>query len=263
MLRRCIKFELKRAFTGIGMKLSFAMGIAIVLLDFLTFYQQYFTEGVLIKAWIGTDFQFAYNSLFYVLLPIFACLPHAGSYYQDIITGYDKNICIKISRQQYLVAKGCAVYISSFLCVVVPLAISLFLAAGIYPNRVPEMLDFTYPSIIDCYRFPHIYSRYPLLYCILFIIIDGMFAGTCGLFSIMFTKWCKSRFSAIVLPFIVYILTSVIMAGNDAFSMSVMEMLNPTQRYISTVEQMCYLYAGLNVLCVIVIWIWGRKRDIL
>ena len=101
MMKRSVGYELKRAFESIGIKISILIGSVIAILDLITFYLQYGAPGgkILIQAWMGTDFQFAYNGLFYIVFPIIACLPFAGSYYQDVSSGYDKNICVRISRK--------------------------------------------------------------------------------------------------------------------------------------------------------------------
>ncbi len=265
MIKRCVKFELKRAFDSIGTKISLILGSVIVLLDLITFYLQFRSEGdkILIQAWIGTDFQFAYNGLFYIVFPIIACLPYAGSYYDDIFSGYDKNICTRISRTQYMLAKGVAVYISAFVCSVIPLLADLFIAAGLYPNALPNKLDFLSAGIIDCNRFPRLFHEKPSIYCLVFILIGGLFAGALGLVSVAIAKFCKSRFAAVVAPFVVYILTGVIMINETGHSLAVMEMINPLQRCLTSTAQMCIVYLLIVAASVSAIWYFGRKRDIL
>lgn len=264
-MMRSVSYELKRAFESIWTKTSLLIGCLIVILDLGTFYQQYDSPGnkILIQAWIGTDFQFAYNSLFYVVFPIIACLPYAGSYYLDIKSGYDKNICIRISRKQYLIAKCIAVYLSAFFCIVVPLLINLFITAGLYPNNPPEKLDFLSAGIIDCHRFPVLFSETPLIYILIFIFLDGVFAGALGMMSLAVTRFCKSQFSVVIIPFVLYIVTGVIMVGENGHSISVMEMINPIQRYITTVEEMCLVFFVIISVSILIIWITGKKRDLI
>lgn len=265
MLRRCMIYELKRAFESAGTKISILIGSVIVLTDLVMFYLEYGSANNrrLIQAWIGTDYQFAYNGLFYILLPVLACLPYAGSYFQDIHTGYDKNICIRISRKQYLFSKCLAVYVSAFVCTTVPLLLNLFLAAGIYPNALPLRLDFLCVSASDIQRFPVLCSLYPVVYCLVFILIDGLFAGALALVSIAVTKYCRSQFTTIITPFVIYIITSLLMTGGENRSIAVMEMLNPIQNYTSTYQEMCIMYLFILTSSVIAIWFLGRKRDIL
>lgn len=265
MLRRSVIFEIRRAFGSTGTKVSFVLGNLIVFLDLFAFCQQYGApeQKILIQAWIGTDFQFAYNSLFYIVMPLIACLPFAGSYYQDISDGYDKNLCIHISRKQYLVAKCIAVYVSSFVSVSFPLLANLFVVAGLYPNFMPEKLTFLSAAILDRDRFSLLFHEYPVFYCLVFILIAGFFAGTLGLISVAFAKYCKSQFTAVTIPFVFYILTGVLMVNRDGRSIAVMEIVNPLQRYATTTKQMCGVYLFLTISSFFVIWLLGRKRDIL
>ena len=108
---RVLRFEMTRAFRNKWLAVSVALGTLIGLADIWLNVSQYgFNRGrALIQTWIGTDYQFAYNSLFYVLLPLIACFPYAGSCYQDQKTGYESSICIKTSRLSYMIAKEAAV----------------------------------------------------------------------------------------------------------------------------------------------------------
>mgnify|MGYP001027226009 CR=1 FL=1 len=107
---RVLRFEMTRAFRNKWLAVSIALGTLIGLADIWLNVSQYgFNRGrALIQTWIGTDYQFAYNSLFYVLLPLIACFPYAGSCYQDQKTGYESSICIKTSRLSYMIAKEAA-----------------------------------------------------------------------------------------------------------------------------------------------------------
>lgn len=80
------KFEMQRAFKNIWLAVSVAIGTLIGLADIVLYLKQYGHKAdcALIQIWLGTDYHFAYNSLFYVLLPLLACLPYAGTCYQDI-----------------------------------------------------------------------------------------------------------------------------------------------------------------------------------
>lgn len=265
MLLRCVRFELRRAMHEKSFMLSILIGGVVVMMDLYVFFMQYKNSDstLLIQAWIGTDFQFAYNALFYVLLPVVACLPYGGSYYGDISAGYDKNIMLKTTRGCYMFSKGVAVYISAFSAVVIPLLVNLFLAAGFYKNDLPQRLTFSAAGIIDCNRFPELFSEKPALYCLVFILIDGLFAGLLGLMSLAVTRWCRSTFSATVLPFVFYITTGAIMVKQDGTSFAMMEMLNPMQIYISTYEEMAITYIIFMCACISVLWLCARRRDVI
>ena len=174
---RVLRFEMTRAFRNKWLAVSIALGTLIGLADIWLNVSQYgFNRGrALIQTWIGTDYQFAYNSLFYVLLPLIACFPYAGSCYQDQKTGYESSICIKTSRLSYMIAKEAAVAASGAAAVACPLLIAMFIAAGIYPDKRPEKLTFLYAGIIDCHMFPRIFAEHPVCYALLFTLLDAVF----------------------------------------------------------------------------------------
>lgn len=260
-----LKLELKRAFSSMTFKLSLIIGFFIVFADLYLFYKQYGVsqKKMLNQAWIGLDFQFAYNQVFYILLPIIACLPYAGSLYQDIQSGYEKNICIKISRRSYILSKSIAVFVSAFVAVTLPLLANLFIAAGLYPNLLPEKLTWLSAGIIDVYRFSKIFHTHPVGYMLIFIVIDGLIAGLMGLMSLCVSRFCRSVFAVIMFPFVLYITTSMLFLFKDGTTWALMEIANPNQTYRITNTLMVAIYITMFIITTTVIWLFTRKRDVL
>ena len=90
-MKRIMRFEFYRAFRSRGFYIALCAGIGVAVADILLFYQAFRQEistKVFLQAWIGTDYQFVTNGLFYILLPVIAALPYAGSYYEDLKSGY-------------------------------------------------------------------------------------------------------------------------------------------------------------------------------
>ncbi|MBP3457718.1 MAG: ABC transporter permease [Lachnospiraceae bacterium] len=265
-MKRILRFEVKRAARSKGFLISLAMSCFIVILDFALFNRMYAGSRAVhnaLEAWIGTDFQFAYNSLFYVLFPIIATLPFAGSYYTDLQSGYIKNICTRVSRKNYYMAKYCSTFLFAAIAVMLPLVLSLFLCMGIYPMRRPDKLLFITAGIIDVNLMPEIFNLYPFVYCILFILIDGVFAGMISVFSICIAERVESFFSAIAVPFAIYVLWGVLFAGNKIGNWSLMEMVNPLQRCITHGWQLLTCLLGGLAIAPVWIYLKGRKKDIL
>ena len=90
-MKPVIKFEFYRAFRSGGFYVALLLGTALAIGDIVLFHNAFrdtIDTKVVMQTWIGTDYQFVTNSLFYALLPILAALPYAGTYYEDIKTGY-------------------------------------------------------------------------------------------------------------------------------------------------------------------------------
>ena len=262
---KVLRLELYRAFHSRTFLISLLIGLSICILDLVTFCIRFGGSGskVLLQAWIGTDYQFAYNEMFYTVLPILACLPYGGSLYTDMKTGYEKNICIKTSRSQYALAKGIAVFLSAFVSVALPLAMNLFVAAGFFPNFVPERLEFMSIGLRDIQMFTLIYSYHPAIYCVIFILIDALFAGAIALTSLSIARLAKSHFTAVVTPMVIYILSSMLLEGNQNNNWSVLGMLNPRQYLTTRWYQMLIVYLAIFAVNSTIIWITSRKRDVL
>ncbi len=262
---KVVKLELYRAFHGKTFYISLLIGLIICTLDLLSFCAQFgVNDGeYLIQAWIGTDYQFAYNEMFYVLLPVLACLPFGGSLYMDKITGYAKNICIKASRNNYIFAKCISVFLSAFCSVAIPLGLNLFIAAGLFPNFIPERLEWMSIGLLDRNMFSSIYSINPVLYCLIYILIDGFFSGSIALTSLSIAKIVNSHFSAVVTPMVLVIITSIITEGDSLSNWSVLGMMNPRQ-YVTTLwYQMITIFFVILLVNVFIIVRCTRKQDIL
>ena len=177
---RVLKFEISRAFKNISFISSVAVGTAIGIADCVLFLKTHINnneEWALSQIWLGTNYQFAFNYIFFALFPLIACLPYAATCYLDIKSGYERNVCVKASRINYVIAKAVAVSLSGAVAVAIPLLIDLFIAAGLYPDRKPNKLTFLYAGIIDCNLFPRLFALYPVCYCLVFILLDAVFGG--------------------------------------------------------------------------------------
>ena len=65
-------------------------------------------------------------------------------------------------------------------------------------------------------------------------------------------------------PFACYIIADGIMVDNTAgASNALMQMLNPLQNYVVTYKAMILTYILMVAGSIIMIWIQGRKRDVL
>lgn len=262
---RIVKFEMKRAFQGRLFLISLILGGVICALDLLSFYIEFGTKSgrYLLQAWIGTDYLFAYRTMFYILLPLLASLPYGGSLYSDMKTGYDKNICIKASRLQYAFAKSISVFVTAFVSVVLPLALNLFMAAGIYPNYICERLSWLSPGMPENRLFTAICNQHPALYCLIFILIDGLFAGVIALTSLSIAKVVKSHFTAVVTPMVIYIIEGAILVGDESGNWGVMDMLVPAQSARTLWYQLVTSFLLILVANAVIIWGSSRKRDVI
>lgn len=260
-----LKFELKRGFKSGAFVLSLILSCTICIAEFGYYYSYYSNSPDLsttIQAWIGTEYQFVFNNLFYILLPVFATLPFGASYFSDLKSGYIKSIFVKTSRARYYTAKSIAVFCTAAVAVMLPLIINFMICMRVFPLRIPEKLLF-YGGTVDACLFADVYYNSSLAYGILFILIDGLAAGIIALFSICVGDLCDSSFVAVTTPFVGYIITGFLFSNPGDKNFSLLEMINPHQ-VMAADESRLFSMLGI-MLFVAVVWIIGkaRKKDIL
>ncbi len=271
---RVLRFELYRAFHSRAFFVSLMIGLIICAADMISFclkiridenYANY--TMYMVQAWIGTDYLFVYNELFYELLPLIACLPYGGSLFSDMKTGYDKNICVKASRTKYILSKGIATFLTAFAGVAIPLGLNMTVAAGLYPDFYPDLLEsMVGAGFMNRYLFSELYSIDPALYCLSFLLVDSFFAGAIALTSLGISRFVKSHFTAVATPMVIYIFLSMLLfRSEDAeFSnWSIEYMLNPFPVVTTAWYQMLIAFVLILAVNTVLIGLFSRRRDVL
>ena len=268
---RVLRFELRRAFHSRAFLVSLIIGLIICAADLITFCVEYsviaMKQMYMVQAWIGTNYHYVYNELFYELLPLIACLPYGGSLFTDMKTGYDKNICVKASRGEYILSKGLATFLTGFSSVTSPLGLNLAVAAGLYPDFFPDLLEAMVGAGFDnrC-LFSELYSIDPALYCLAFLLVDGIFAGVIALTSLGISRFVKSHFTAVATPMVIYIVLSMLLfrpqdAGFSNWSIECM--LNPYPIVTTAWYQMLIAVVLILTINAAAIGLFSRRRDVL
>lgn len=229
-LKRLIQFELCRCIKNRDFVLSLIISNLICVCDYIFMKKQIYgvSTGSVIQTFVGTDYRFVFNSLFYTLLPIIAAMPHGAIYFEDLKTGYIKNILTKTTRLNYYLAKYISTFVTAFIAVFVPLCLNLILCLTTYPNLLPERLTFTVSAGYGKSFMPILNNLYPVLYIVIYIMLDCLFAGLLTSFCLVISSLVRSKFSAVVTPFAVYIISAPMLAKSyNNFALEYI--LNPTQ----------------------------------
>lgn len=271
-MKKTISFEFNRAFRSVSFRISVFCGLIIAFMDFGTFYKTYkivADEKVVAQAWIGLDYQFAYNSLFFLLMPLFASFAYAGSYFEDMRSGYIKNLMIKVSRKQYFTAKYIASFMSGAISIAIPLILNLMACMAFFSLRLPEKLQFMHGGAnTDIKLLSDVFNTNTFKYCIIFILIDMLFAGCIAVFSICIADFTDNLFSTVTIPFAITIISSVILgdleyfdktSGNYAITM----MINPLQEVITSRLTIVLIPICLTIISLIWIFLKQKGKDII
>ncbi len=271
-MKRIINLEFYRAFRSIGFRLSVLCGMIVSFLDFCTFYKSFgmFSEDkVIAQAWIGLDYQFAYNSLFYLLMPLFASFAYSGSYFEDMRGGYIKCLIVKVSRKQYFSAKYIVSFITGAIAIAIPLVMNLMMSMAFFSTRLPEKLQFMHGGAnTDIKLFSNIFNINTIVYCILFIVIDMVFAGCIAVFSICIADFTDNMFSTVTIPFSLTIISSVIFGDLEYLektesNLAIIKMINPVQDVVTSKTVIIIVPVLMILISFIWVYVKQRRKDII
>lgn len=215
------------------------------------------------KGWIGFEYTLPYSVIFFCILPILAALPYAGSYFQDINSGYMKNICAKSSRKNYYFSKLIAVFIIAAVAVMVPMLLDLYVCAGLYPTRKPELLLANVPGVSEKSLLSSFYSYNPIIYCLVFTLLDGVFAGLFGIFSVMISEKVQSLFACICLPFLVYLVEGVAASDPENVKWSLNIIIMPLNGSYLCMDNFLFFIGSSFLIIGIWLAVKIRKKDVL
>lgn len=208
-MQTVLKTELKRALVSRGMLISLLAGCGIVLWHQIVYVwnpavelENEFCPESLFYNWIGASCFPMQSYLYYLILPILAVLPTADSLFQDIHSGYYRNIYLRHKKKEYLAAKYISVFVSGGGAVVLPLLLSLLLTALRFPALRPEPI-MSYGPLRTSVGFLMFY-KHPWIYTGIFLIIDFVFAGGIAGISLLATYFAEHKFAVLIAPFVCY-----------------------------------------------------------
>ena len=267
--------EIKRAFNTIGMKLALLVGCALSIWHVITVIMP-ISEGQnyelsanaiddlyvpisLFSTWMGNELFPIQSYIFYLILPLFAVLPFGSSFFEDIKSGYIINVCTRVEKKIYFKAKYLAVFLSGGVAVVAPLLLNLVLSSMFMPAFMPD--NGTVGTISPTTMVYEVFFTHPLIYVLMFIVIDFIFAGVIATLALSYTYFTEHRFGVMIVPFVfyffIYSLTNLI----DKTDYSLFFMLNggANNNYLP----MYILYFLLFFALSYVIFMWkGKKQDV-
>lgn len=267
--------EIKRAFNTIGMKLALLVGCALSVWHVITVIMP-ISEGQnyelsanaiddlyvpisLFSTWMGNELFPIQSYIFYLILPLLAVLPFGSSFFEDIKSGYIINVCTRVEKKIYFKAKYLAVFLSGGVAVAAPLLLNLVLSSMFMPAFIPD--NGTVGTISPTTMAYEVFFTHPLVYVLMFIVIDFIFAGVIATLSLSYTYFTEHRFGVMIVPFVfyffIYSLTNLI----DKTDYSLFFMLNggANNNYLP----MYILYFLLFFILSYVVFMWkGKKQDV-
>ena len=217
-MKSMIKLELKRAFTSRGLLLSLAIGCLIAVIHvifnvvpaardlngYMALNLPMSDPAWLYSYWMGGNGNDVEGYLFYLILPILATLPFADTFFTDCRGGFVKNVCIRVRRGRYYFAKYLATVLSGGAAVVLPLALNFLLSCLLLPSLAQQAAA-SFSGICDISPFSGLYYTLPLVYVLIYLVIDFLFAGLIASLALVTSQVVENRFLVLLSPFLIYL----------------------------------------------------------
>lgn len=233
MTRKIIKLELRKAFTTPWFFVSLAVLLLCALMS--TVYNidnylgilhdgfpHYFENGKMTvneyyatwncyQKWIGSELVSLASTLFFTLLPVCAVLPYASAFHQERKAGYLRVILPQCGKKPYFLAKTLAVFLTGTVVVIVPLVLNFLTVSAFIPTTAPQVNYNFYSYVLFGDLWADLFFNQPLMYVILYILLDGLFGGLLALFAFALSFLIRNRVVILVLPLL-------LLLGLDYFS---------------------------------------------
>ena len=281
-----LRVELKKAFCNWWMAACLLVGLALVAFHGLT----YVRDGI---RWLELSYMYADSMaadvspyscfckniltsfdevaswLFFTLAPLLITLAYSWSYRSERNSGYINSMLVRCDRASYYAAKYCATFIAAGTVIVLPLVASFISTACVLPAYMPDHYDWLYIIIqYDSDVLGSLFWSNPVLYMVVRIALDFVFAGLWATFVLALSMVVENRVVLIVVPYIALFLLkqlgeSLYLVGLPLVSLSLFDQLRGHAQNSCNITWV--LVAEMTLLFVVGVAIPYalRKRDVL
>ena len=264
-----LKLELYRAFHNKRMVFVLLLGSIILCSQIITgivlkitwspqmFVKRYAYPDSVFNRWVGLDSSSFQAPLFYMILPILAAFPCGDSFFQDLNTGYIKNLYTRTEKKYYCLSKFAATFLSGGVAISIPLLLSLLITMLIVPSFPPDPSAVIF-NIFEEQMWSNIFLYHPYIYVLLYILLDFIFGGLFAILPFFFSMMINNRYVLILSPFVLYILLFILFEGTTYVPYY---FLYPIQSI--SANPSIILTEGLTflVLSVLSLWYQGVKNE--
>ena len=215
---RQLKIELGKALKNRMFLITLGIGTGLALLAALyqiSYYNQtqaqessavinpMIEENTLYNHWMGGEMQSFGAICFFYVLPLLAAIPYGWSYFVEKRSGYTKYLMIKGGKREYFICKYVAVFCSGGLVILLPLILNFILVAMFVPAILPEAHYTMYYGVDYGTMWSVVFYKWPLLYDILYMLLDFVFAGLFACMSLSCAVFLKNRIAITIVPYFV------------------------------------------------------------
>ena len=271
-----IRNELNRAFTSIGMAVSLIVGCGLAVHHFVmvlltsNYMQGFdgyasaypamnFAPDFLWMTWLPCDGSLFDGYLLFLLLPLLATLPHAGSMLQDRLHGYTDVVFTRARRGCYYASKWLATFLSGGAVTSVPMVLNFLLLLTIFPVIEP-ILGSGHVVVERTSTLAELYMLHPLGWTAAWIAIFFVAGGACAIFALAVSCITEHGFVVHILPFLLLYVSSMLLSLLGRDDLGFFTLINPLSSTgglpALAAELSLLLAAGIVACCVL-----ARRKD--
>lgn len=152
---------------------------------------------------------YAYTtSIFFTILPIIATLPFGLSLFTEKKKGYINFCLTRTKSSHYYISKIIVSYIGGSLICGAVLVFSIILNSAFVPSAQPEVISALFPVAYEKTYFLDLYLNHPVVFMLLYTMIDMLYAGWLAVLSVLATFIFDYRITVLIFPLAIYLLFS-------------------------------------------------------
>lgn len=144
-------------------------------------------------------------SVFFYTLPLLTMLAGSWSYLSEHLSGYEAQICTRVSRKAYVNAKMVSAFLSAFAVTAIPLLMNFLIVSILFPAYLPRVDESTYVGLYLHSYFSSLFYSRPLLYVLAYTLFDAVTLGALSVAVAGLTAVFHSKIKAVVVPYLLMV----------------------------------------------------------
>ena len=223
--------------------------------------------NTLYQYWIADDMSSVAPYVFYVLLPLTACLAYGWSYSTELRSGYIKNVLIRTTRKNYYISKFIATFLSGACVAFIPILLNILVVASFIPAVKPDIYyNFSYIHYSGI-MLSKLFFTHPIMYLIAMTLLTSLFSGIYACLSLALSFFVKNKIAVTTVPFILLLIANYATGMFRDMFQNIGE-LSPLKFLHATTGNLIYLHNAIIELVVLFIItglitiIRGTKNDV-
>ena len=181
-------------------------------------------------------------------------IPWAVSYLEEQKSGYIEYLQLKSGRNQYLVSKYFTSLLAAFSIILLPEL--LLLSSFVILKGTEVGLD----SSMDVSYLRDTALSHPIFYCLLLMLATAMATMAYTGISLASSVWIKNKFIVVVLPFIIYIVSTLAMHSTSLFWLTGQFLYNLNDVWEAHYGVRTLVDVGIICICLI-IFVRGNQHE--